>query len=153
VIWPVVLWIDPGQMTGIAWLYESGTQFRAAEYDFFGAAMRIEQTALQFGPVCAMGWERYTIRPGVPQTNAYDAIGMIGAARYFATRYRCHILDPAPPMTPTPHDRRRLEAIGWWTPGKDDAQSAASHMLKWLERSRNVPPREAAILSELAGNL
>ena len=41
----------------------------------------------------------------------------------------------------------KLRMLGWWLPGKDDAQSAGQHMLAWLLRSGNLPPRERAILA------
>ena len=148
-IWPVVMWIDPGLDSGIAWLWESGTMFAAMEFRFNEAADQIEDTCSRFGPSCAVGWEAYHPRPDKPQTNAADALEVIGVARRYATKHRCYILRPAEPCTPKTHDRLELEAIGWWVPGKDDAQSAANQMLKWCRRSGNLPPREAAILSAL----
>lgn len=152
-IWPTVMWIDPGDMTGIAWLLAGGTSFQVDEYPFNDAAFQIEQWCAAHQGTLAIGWERYTIRRDKPQTHAYDALGIIGCARYFSAKYGCHQLPPAEQHTPKTFERKQLEAIGWWVPGKDDAQSAANHMLRYLRRSGNLPPREAAILSAAAGTI
>ena len=152
-IWPTIMAIDPGDMTGIAWLMAAGTQFQADEYPFPAAAFQIEQWCSHYGPSLAILWERYTIRRDKPQTHAYDALGIIGIARYLTAKHHCHVLTPAEPHTPKPFERKQLEAIGWWTPGKNDSQSAACHLLKYLRRSGNLPPREAAILSAAAGTI
>ena len=152
-IFPTVMWIDPGDMTGIAWLLNGGTQFQADEYSFGNAAYQIEVWCAAHRAQLAIGWERYTIRRDKPQTHAYDALGIIGIARYLTAKHHCYVLPPAEQHTPKTFERKQLEAIGWWVPGKDDAQSAANHMLRYLWRSGNLPPREAAILSAAAGTI
>ena len=152
-IFPTVMWLDGGGMTGIALLLAGGTAFQADEYPFNDAAYQIEQWCAAHRGQLAIGWERYDIRPGLPQTHAYDAIGINKMAGYMAYRYGCHQLKPAQQHTPTPHERHELEAIGWWVKSKNDAQSAACHMLRYCRRSGNLPPREAAILSAAAGTI
>lgn len=150
---PCVLWIDPGGMTGLAWLYESGAAFYADEFGFQDAGEQIESTCIRWGPALFIGWERYWIDRNRPQTDAASAIEVIGVARWHAQRARCHILPEANPYTPKPPDRAQLEAIGWWVKGKDDAQSAACHMLRWLRKTGNLPPAVAQRLSEAAGTV
>jgi len=140
VIAPLVLWIDPGGMTGLA-VYEAVSGgFEADEFEFHEACSRIEWYCQTFRGTLAIGWERYTPRPDKPQTNAADALCPIGVARYVSRKYRCLVLPEGPQMTPKTADRKLLADIGWWVPGKNDAQSAAHHMLKWMMRSGNVPP-------------
>jgi hypothetical protein len=148
-----VLWIDPGDDTGLAWLLDHGTAFYAWEFKFFEAGDQIEATCQQHGPRLAVGWERYDIRTRLPQTHAYDAIGIIAVTRRAVRRYGCQVLDPAQQHTPTPAEHRELEAIGWWVKGRNDAQSAAGHLLAWLRRSHNLPPREREILSAVRTTL
>jgi hypothetical protein len=147
-IHPVVIWEDPGGMTGLAWLLH-GHDFSCDEYSFLEACEQVEQYCRYYQGSLAIGWETYHIRTHLPQTHAHTALEMIGATRYLATKYRCHILPHAEPHKPTTEDKRLLKAVGWWVPGKDDAQSAACHMLKYLMRTGNLPPREAALLSEV----
>lgn len=146
VIPPAVAWIDPGLMTGIAVL-ERG-RFTVNEYEFQAAGDRLYGLCAQWRSALWLGWERFTINSQThKKTRQPEAMEFIGVARYLATAWRCTILAPAQQHTPNSLDRRRLEAIGWWVPGKDDAQSAACHMLSWLEKSRNLPPREREILA------
>jgi len=147
---PLVLWIDPGDMTGLAWL-DGGQNFYADEFPFMQAAARIETTcrAVPRGS-CWTGWETYTIDPRRPQINAHDALGMIGIARMWAYRHGCQVMT-AEPGQRNVATRVMLEAIGWWIPAKNDAQSAAAHMLAWLLRVNEVPPRERQILDRLKG--
>jgi hypothetical protein len=152
-LYPSTVWLDGGGMTGIAWLLNGGHVFQADEYPFDEACFQIEQWCAYGQGTVAIGWERYTIRPGVPQTHAYDAIGINMIAGYLARKHGCAILPVAAQHTPNAADRRELEAIGWWVPGKNDAQSAACHALRYCRRSGNLPPREAAILSDLAGTM
>lgn len=148
-----VMAIDGGGMTGLACLWGHGTSFYADEYPPLEAADNIGETCRAWGPSLAILWEAYTIRPDLPQTHAYDAIGINMVARWMATRHRCQILAPAQQHTPTRAEHRELEAIGWWVKGKNDAQSAAWHLLHWLEQSHNLPPREREILSAVRATL
>jgi hypothetical protein len=152
VIYPVIMWVDPGKMTGLAWLL-GGVEFHADEYGFDAAADRIEHTCRRYGPTLAIGWERYTILASMPQTDAAHAIEMIGVTRRYARRGHCHILPEAAQHTPGPFDRKVLETLGWWVKGRDDAQSAAAHMLRYLMRSGTLPPRVSAAVSEASGTV
>lgn len=140
-------------MTGLAALVNTGTLFYADEYGFMEAGSSIERMARYYGPNLWVGWERYTIDVRRPQTSAASAIEMIGVARRIATLNLCRILPAAQQHTPKPVDRERLRAIGWWLPGKKDAQSAACHLLSWLQREGEVPPREREILGQLSGRV
>jgi hypothetical protein len=143
-----VMWVDPGLMTGIA-LLEDGWKFWPYEYGFMEAGTIIESAAAAYGPTLAVGWEAFSIRPKTPAADAHHAIEMIGVTRRIATRACCQILPPAQPHTPKTAERRILQALGWWTAGKNDAQSAAWHMVAWLLREGIAPPHVmAAVLGE-----
>jgi hypothetical protein len=145
-----VAWVDPGGMTGLAVLWGHGQRFHADEFAFMEAGDAIEIACAQWGPRLAIGWETYTIRPHLPQTDAHTAIGMIAITRRYAIMHRCQILPGAHPNERKTVTMAMLKAVGWWVPAKDDAQSAAQHLLAWLKRSGQLPPRERAILSELS---
>jgi len=150
---PVVAWCDPGGMTGIArLLVHEGYRFSAGEWPFHEAVHEIELLAGSCGPALAIGWERYKIIPGLPQDHAHEAIEMIGAIKSAALRHRCMILTPAAPSAREPASPAVLQRIGWWVPGKDDAQSAAQHLLAWLLRTGNLPPFVVEAVHSVGGS-
>lgn len=149
----VVAWVDPGGMTGIARLWNTGTNFWADEFSFDQAVWSIENLCGSCGPILAIGWERYVIRVNLPQTHAHTAMEMIGVVKSAAHRHGCLLLPPGEPKTPDAVEQGMLRELGWWTPGRDDAQSAAAHLLRWLIRTNNCPPNVAAVVSAALGSL
>lgn len=154
---PCVIWVDPGGMTGIAWYAQnvyrgrvigSGHQFYVQELDFAGACHALETIMSWYGPLAWVGWERYDIDTRRPQKNAHTAIEPIGVCRHLAIKHGCHVIEPAFPGQRKVATMDMLKAIGWWTAGKDDAQSAAQHLLAWLMRTGNVPPQIGVMLAE-----
>lgn len=145
-----ILVIDPGLITGLAWLAH-GLEFWADEFAFMEAGTNIEQVCQTYGSQLVVLWERFDIRPRTPPQNAADAIEMIGVTRRAATRALCRVLTPAGQHTPKPHERRILQALGWWVPAKNDAQSAACHLLNWLLREQIAPPHIMAAVHNETG--
>jgi hypothetical protein len=142
-----VLWVDPGKMTGIASLTIAGQQpghkFGADEFPFQEACSRVESWCSGWGQSLAIGWERFDINSQThkkTQGGTKDALHVIGVLRYLTGKYGCRFLGEANQHTPGPHDQRQLRKLGWWVPGKDDAQSAACHMLAWLTRENELVP-------------
>jgi hypothetical protein len=143
---PYLVWIDPGGMTGIASL--SYSKFWADEYQFQRACDIIADLCC-LGRHLAIGWERFTIGPNTHKmTRQPEAMEIIGVARYFATRYDCMILPPAAPGERDTATPEMLKALGIWTPGKDDAQSATQHLLAWMLRNKCVPDNWQVKLSD-----
>jgi len=138
---PCTLWVDPGGMTGCAWLWlaETGWAFFADEYAFLEAGQHIEDTARRYRTTLVLGIEGYHIRPDKPQTDAASAIEMIGVAKYHGLANGARIII-AEPRSPNESDQEKLRALGWWVPGKDDAQSAGCHMMRHLLRAGDLPP-------------
>lgn len=135
-----VLWVDPGKMTGLAaWL--PGNRVFIDEYDFMGAAENLSRACADWRGGLLVGWEDFTIGPDTHKksADAHHAIEMIGIARWYARFYGCQILPMAKPGDRLAASRQMLERIGWWVPGKDDAQSAAQHLLSWMLRAGCVP--------------
>lgn len=141
-----VLWVDPGGMTGLARI-ERG-RFHADEFPFGEACDRINAMCAYWRHSMAIGWERFTITTEThKKTRQPEAMEIIGVCKYLAASYRCQVLRPAQQHTPDRRDRELLQALGWWVPGKDDAQSAAAHMLHWMMRAGTVPSAAAAKLA------
>lgn len=142
-----MLWVDPGEVTGLARYEVHRRGFAAAEYPAEQAWDAIEAMAIGWPRVLAIGWERYTILPGTHKLTAQPAaLETIGVCKFLARKYHCQVLPAAQQHTPDAVDQERLRRLGWWAPGKDDAQSAAYHMLGWLLRTGELPPREREIL-------
>jgi hypothetical protein len=151
-----VLWIDPGQVTGLAvWVPQQSavtfTGFLADEWEFSEAADGIEWLCSNYRNHLTMGWEHFSINAATHKktASAHHAIEMIGVARRYSLQYHCKNVGPAQPEQRKKATMAMLQAIGWWVPGKDDAQSAAQHMLAWMFRAGCVPDREAVTLAAL----
>lgn len=146
---PAVLWIDPGKQTGLAFYGRASGQFHCAEKDFLAAGRAIEDTCGYSGSKLAVGWEQFSIRPTTPPIDAHEAIEVIGVARMWALRFGCTILPAATQDSRKVATPAMLQALGWWLPGYDDAQSAAQHLLAWMLRTNSLPSKEAGILAAL----
>jgi hypothetical protein len=140
--------VDPGKMTGIAYLNERH-EFAADEFAFGPACREIGSLCERFGRTLAIGWERFDINDQThkkTQAGTKDALHMIGVCRYLVARYECRALPEAHQHTPDLHEQRQLKRLGWWRPGKDDAQSAAGHMLRWLMSTGELTPAQREAL-------
>jgi len=136
------MWVDPGKMTGIALYTKFNQQFEVDEYPFQRAGEILWQRMMQYRSSLLVGWERFDIRPDTHKlTPQPDAIEIIGVTRFLAGVFNCRTTTPANPMSPDAYQQAHLKALGWWVPGKDDAQSAANHMLAWMLKSNELPPR------------
>lgn len=149
---PIVVWLDPGKITGVA-AYTTqlnGGQFFAHEYDFYTTGRALEDVCCRNRDGSLwLGWETFKIFPGTPAADAHHAIEMIGVARFTAMHHGVRILTPADPDQRKVGSPAKLKALGWWKPGMKDAQSAAQHLLAYMMRTNNLPPREAGILATM----
>jgi hypothetical protein len=149
---PAVLWIDPGGMTGLA-MYQKGglPAFWANEYGFMDASGLIMAACTEYRDRLWVGWEAFHInaKTHTKSADAHSAIEMIGVARFAAVANRCRVLSPANPGDRNVATQVMLNALGWWRPGKDDAQSAAQHMLAYMLRTSAVPADESRVLRGL----
>lgn len=147
---PAVLWIDGGGMTGLAKL-EQRQHFLASEFAFRPACDQIWWMCSYYRGELWIGWERWQVFADThKKTPQPEAPEINGVAKYAALVWGCRILTPAQQHTPDKQDQKRLKAIGWWVPGMNDAQSAACHLLAWLMRENELPPRERQIIMEAA---
>jgi hypothetical protein len=124
-------------------------EFWVTEAPFIWAGNHIESACQAWGRGLSVGWEKFTIHAKTPAADAHHAIEMIGVARRAALIHGCPILSPAAPGDRNVATMAKLKALGWWVPGKDDAQSAAQHALAWMLRTNNLPPREAGVLATM----
>jgi hypothetical protein len=123
-------------------------QFEAKELPFGLACSEVDQVCAAWTNRLAIGWEAFTINSEThkkTREGINDAMHVIGVCRYLTDKHGCRFLGEAHQHTPGPDDRDRLRRLGWWVPGKDDAQSAACHMLRWLKRSGELTPEQRVI--------
>lgn len=150
---PAVLWVDPGLMTGFALLCNPPGPWGSLwvdEWDFPGACGVLESICISYQQQLAVGWERFTVTGEThKKTPQPDALHFIGVCRLMSLKYRCRVLPEAQQATPSKSEQEQLKALGWWVPSKDDAQSAAAHLLRWLQRTGELPPREREILNAI----
>lgn len=148
---PVVAWVDPGLMTGLAVIYPDDTLW-TGEGDFLTAGDWINDLARGCAAQLLLGIERYLLIPGAPLKDAHHAIEMIGVARRAAMEHGCQLAfaDPADRLVIT---MAMLKPVGLWLPRLDDSQSASQHLVAWLKRSGNLPPSMAARMSEAPGKV
>jgi hypothetical protein len=146
---PAVMWIDPGGYTGLATL-TSGRFFWADEFLPQQAAELIASFCERWNHGGMLGFERFHIGPQthkLTQEPVHQTIEMIGVAKYLATINHVRILTPAAPDDRKPASPAVLRKLGLWPSGKDDAQSAAQHLVAWCLRSNNLPATWRATLS------
>lgn len=146
---PAVMWIDPGGMTGLATL-SGGREFWTDEFTPHKAAEIVESFCDRCNYGGMIGWERFHIGPQthkLTQEPVHQTIEMIGVARYLATKYHVRILTPAAPDDRKPASPSMLRTLGVWPSGKDDAQSAAQHLVAWCLRTGNLPAHWRAKLT------
>lgn len=129
-----VLALDPGQTTGVA-LYDAyelpitapavGTSFWSAEYDFRSVCqlIRIWTTKLQFDLDVVS--EPYKI----DKAQAPWSLEVIGVARYFSQEQTGQDLITKYGRSPGFCTDERLKALGWYRPGKRNANSATRQLL------------------------
>ncbi len=145
---PAVMWIDPGGMTGLATLMD-GRFFWANEFPPQQAGDLIASFCEHSNHGGMIGWERFHIGPQthkLTQEPVHQTIEMIGVARYLAIASHVRILTPAAPDDRKPASPAMLRSLGLWPSGKDDAQSAAQHLVAWCLRSGNLPTSWRATL-------
>lgn len=146
---PAVMWIDPGGMTGLATLID-GRVFWADEYTPQQAAEHIAFFCNRWNHGGMIGWERFHIGPQthkLTQEPVHQTIEMIGVARYLAAVYHVRVITPAAPDDRKAASPALLRKLGIWPAGKDDAQSAAQHLVAWCLRTGNLPEHWRATLA------
>jgi hypothetical protein len=145
---PYLLWLDPGGMTGFARLVNGS--FAADEFGWDAACRELEAACEGLGSLLHIGYERFTILPSThklhPEPEAYEFPGVI---KHLARKYKCVLLQPAMPSERLAATPAELKALQWWTPGKNDAQSASQHLLAWLKREHCLPPHVTTLLAQV----
>lgn len=136
----IVVWLDPGKTTGIAWLETDGF-FGSDQFDFLGLGEWLIHYTIMFGTSMHLGWEMYVITGGGGRfgTAGYS-LETIGMVKWLTHCARTTVLDPQPSSARKLGDDDKLKQLGWYKPGKRHANDAANHLLSHLLRTRSLPP-------------
>lgn len=143
-----VIWVDPGKITGLAWLtrYPGPSPdpvYGYCEDDFRDTCHHVEHLLTRHAnPRSVMlGWEDYRLgrKQGQVMTEAPWSLEMIGVMRWFGTRYGVHT-DSAEAGARSMVTRPLLREMGWLpAPGMKDAFAATQHLVAFLMRQQAVP--------------
>jgi hypothetical protein len=129
-----VLAIDPGKITGLAFLHHQDlSSYSAWELEFLQTGALIRDFTVSYGNRLDVVCEQFTINTRtVRNTQAPWSLEVIGIARYFCqsnTGQDLTLYEQKPPFSTDD----RLKAMGWYRPTKDGhANDAARQLLKHL---------------------
>ncbi len=138
-----VLAIDPGKVTGLAFLQVLDLEsFSMSELEFLKTGTVIMNTCEQYRDRLDVVCERFTIGPRtVRNTQAPWSLEVIGLARYCCQLYTGQDLTLYEQKPPFSTDER-LKALGWYRPSKDGhGNDAARQLLRHLVTSGFRDPR------------
>ena len=141
----VVVWVDPGKMTGVAsWDHLTGTftSLHVPDLAALGNWIEILLLVNDNDPdfKLALGWERYIITPGnTRHGTAYWSLEAIGVLRYLALKYHITILPPQTSSMMGTSTDERLKMIGWFKPGMPHANDAARHLMRYMLKAGTLP--------------
>lgn len=127
---PFVLGIDPGMITGLAWLRVADlSSFRSCELPFMETGATIKDICETYGHRLDVACERFTISMRtVRNTPAPWSLEVIGVARYFCQIYTGLDLElyEAKPGFSTD---ARLKIMDWYRPSKGGHMNDAGRQL------------------------
>lgn len=134
----MVIAVDPGKTTGIAWLDDGGL-VESRQLEFYHSIRQIHDT-LAYDDVQALVVENFVPRRSTAMTWQPDALHVIGALRYLAARYRVPFILQNP--IPKPRQmglERELKERGWWKPSEGGHEnSARKHLLMYLQKTEEI---------------
>jgi hypothetical protein len=144
----IVVFLDPGLLTGVAYYdYDHGICI-ADEFDFMRTAGELEKLvtlnyfATKEKMTLGIGWETFRITAKTAQNTAAPwSLEVIGMARYLAQKNRATILPPAAPGDRLVVTDQMIKDLGLYDAvrGKKDAKSALQHLIAWQLRSNKLP--------------
>lgn len=130
----MIVAIDPGGTTGIAWITAAGT-FATDEVAGGADAMvgwiNTWLDTPRGGLVSHVVMETFIPRPGA-KSQQLDALHIIGAIRYVCAKQGIALTMQSPAQAKSFADNDKLKAVGWYTVGEDHGRDAARHLLVFV---------------------
>lgn len=135
----LVIWLDPGKMTGWA-MFEDMVTFSSGQADFDGIDDMINMWCGLMRDELWLGWERYLVTQGGGRSGSPEySLEVIGATKSACRRNNVTVLQPMPSASRKLGDDLKLQRLGWRQPGMRHANDAANHLLAWLLREKRLP--------------
>lgn len=136
----VIVWLDPGLTTGMAWWDPKQKRFGSWQYDAPDLAARLDILSLTYGDRLAVGYEMYVVTSGGVRSAPKHAQEVIGVVRGMAAQEKFRLLPPMPSGVRKLGSVTYLRRLGWYKPGKRHANDAAMHLLSYLMRQKPMNP-------------
>lgn len=128
----MIVAIDPGGATGIAFLGERGAfETRTVDGGFDGMSDFLVWLGL--GNVDAVVIENFVPRGGALSTQL-DALHIIGAVKHECRQRGIPLILQTPTQAKSFATNDKLKAVGWYTVGADHERDAARHMLVYVAK-------------------
>lgn len=135
----VVMWLDPGLMTGWSMLMY-GKDFDSGQCQFIDVGELVQQYGRTYQNSMSVGWERYIVTSGGARTGTPEpSLETIGMVRWLCYENNVTVLNPVPSAMRMLGSKDKLKTLGWFKPGKQHANDASMHLLSWMLRERNLP--------------
>lgn len=133
----MLLWLDPGGMTGLAAWHFGKQQFWASQGDFRSTGQYIEHLAATAAPL-HIGVESFSVTPGSHIRHDGSAFMVIGMTRWLAWKHGASML-PSQPPSARRLGLKHLKTVGWYRPGIPHGMDAAAHLLVSAMRDGWLP--------------
>lgn len=141
----LIIGVDPGLQTGLAWLTSAGSDERFSSVDL-PAMEACDRIARFLDDRCrqqaVIAVERFTVSGrAAKMTRQNDALEIIGVCRWLARRHGVSFLLQGAGDAQRVGSRELLTRLGWWAVGGDHLNKAAAQVALAYQRAY---PREFA---------
>lgn len=128
----MILAIDPGGTSGIAWVRSRGSfntqQVVGGAEGMIGWLSNLANEYGCFDTIDAVVCETFVPRPGAKSTQL-DAMHIIGMLRYLCSVSGVPLIMQSPAQAKSFSTNEKLKAVGWYSVGEDHGRDAARHLL------------------------
>lgn len=136
----VVIWLDPGQTTGLALWDESTQSFFSGQYNTGDLVECLTAAMEKYPDRLVVGYEAYLAAGGPRAGTSKHSQEAIGVVKEFAKSSGCPLLAPVPSSSRKVGSKVFLQRLGWYKPGKRHANDAAQHLLSHLLTQKPMSP-------------
>ncbi len=138
----LIVWLDPGQTTGLAYYDLENDTFFSWQYDLDDLQKRFTETLVPMaGSRMAVGYERFIVTSGGTRFSTPEhALKTISVIKHLAEHADVPLLKAQPSSGRKLASPVLLRRLGWYKPGRPHANDAAQHLLVHMIRMRPMPP-------------
>lgn len=132
----VVVWADPGLITGLAQWDQERKVFTSWQYEDTDLVERLRMLAHLHGERLVVGYESYLVAGGPRSGTPKYSLQVIGQINELATEGLFRLAQPVPSSSRKLGSVAWLRRLGWYKPGKRHANDAAMHLLAYLLKQK-----------------